>query len=96
MSTVHGSISSWCLLGRLLNIENLPNFSSSVIKQAKDIFNNWNLSTDSENTNAALQILTFAKYIDVKPDNLSDQIIIKQLIFSISHLGNLDFLRYNS
>ena len=71
---------------KLLSSNNFKDFDSATIIKAKEIFTNWDLSTDINNINVALPVLTFGKYIDVNPDDLSDEKIIEQLISSISHL----------
>jgi len=69
------------------NIAQITNKAIDLIKHKKGIQNknifstlsNWNLATDINNTNAALPIISFGRFIDSPIENITNQMIIKNL-----------------
>ena len=51
-----------------------------------DILNNWNFSTHKDNLNATLPIISFGRYLDSKPENITDGMLIKGLNEGINFL----------
>ena len=56
------------------------------IKKAVKILYDWNLSTNIDNTNAALSIISFGKFIDTPIENITDQMIVDNLNDGIDFL----------
>ena len=82
---------------KLLKHENFPSFNKSLINNALETFKNWNLSTDKDNINAALPILSYSKFIDVNPEELSDNLIINNITYALSTLiDNYSNMAYKS
>ena len=69
------------------NIAQITNKAIDLVKNKKGIQNknifltlsNWNLATNINNTNAALPIISFGRFIDYPIENITDQMIIKNL-----------------
>ena len=64
----------------------MQNEKKSRAKKAIEILDNWNLSTDINNSNAALPIISFGKFIDTPIENITDQMIIDNLNAGIDFL----------
>ena len=62
------------------------NEKNPKIKKAVKILDNWDLSTDVNNSSAALPIISFGKFIDTPIENITDQMILDNLNTGIDFL----------
>jgi len=71
----------------LSNSELFSNINSNIINQSILTFQNWDLNTNTANTNAALPILSFASILDTDPIKVTNKILVKNITEAINHLN---------
>ena len=67
-------------------LELIKNKDDLRIKKAAEVLGNWDLSTDMDNLNVALPIISFGKFIDTPVQNITDEMIIDNLDIGINFL----------
>ncbi len=67
-------------------IKLMQNEKDSRIKEAVKILENWDLSTDINNSNTTLPIVSFGKFIDTPIQNITEQMIVDNLNAGIEFL----------
>ena len=57
----------------------IKNNENTDFIDAYEILDNWDFSTDKENMNATLPIISFGRFVDSKPENITDNMLIYNL-----------------
>ena len=70
----------------LKNKKNFKKINKKNLASAFQIFSNWDLSTDKDNINAALPIISFGNLMDVNPKKVSDDDIIHNITSAVHFL----------
>jgi len=63
-------------------------FEDEKMIQGIEILKSWDLNTDIENLNASLPIISFGWFMEIHPDDISDEILVDSFTDAVSYLYN--------
>ena len=81
-------------IDRLINRSS--EFEDKKLIKGIDIIKSWDLNTDAKNMNAALPIISFGWFVEIHPDDISDEILLNSfkdaVTYLYNHYGKLDVM----
>ena len=71
-------------------------FEDEKLIQGVNILKSWDKNTDYENKNASLPIISFGWFMEISPENISDENLLESFTFAVkylfNHYGRLDVI----
>ena len=71
-------------------------FEDEKLIQGVNVLKSWDKNTDYENKNASLPIISFGWFMEISPENISDENLLESFTFAVkylyNHYGHLDVI----
>ena len=71
-------------------------FEDEKLIQGVNVLKSWDKNTDYENKNASLPIISFGWFMEISPENISDENLLESFTFAVkylyNHYGRLDVI----